>query len=75
VASTHTDGLIAHGAPTASALTSGYHVAFWIAAGLVAVAIAVAVLVLTPRTAVAAGGEPAAEAEFATEVCTEAGWG
>ena len=33
--------LLAHGQSTAAALTSGYHLAFWIAAGLTATAIAI----------------------------------
>jgi hypothetical protein len=37
------------GHSTASALTSGYHLAFWIAAGLVLAAIAVAAVVLQPE--------------------------
>lgn len=61
--------MIRHGAPTGSALTSGYHLAFWIAAGLVAVAIVAAVAVLTSRTAVEVGAEPVTE----PELCTEAG--
>ena len=38
--------LIAQGHSTAAALTSGYHLAFWIAAALVAAAIAVVPVVL-----------------------------
>ena len=37
------------GHSTASALTSGYHLAFWIAAGLVIAAIGVAYFVLEPE--------------------------
>ena len=37
------------GHSTASALTSGYHLAFWVAAGLVLAAIAVAALVIQPE--------------------------
>jgi sugar phosphate permease len=37
------------GHSTASALTSGYHLAFWVAAGLVVAAIAVAALVIQPE--------------------------
>ncbi len=76
-ASTHSHGLIGHGTSTASALTSGYQVAFWIGAGLVAVAIAVAVFVLEGGAALAAGGVPAGESErgdeIAAGVCTEVG--
>jgi hypothetical protein len=42
---------LAHGRPTAVALTSGYHFAFWIGAALVAVAIVVALAVLRPESA------------------------
>jgi hypothetical protein len=77
VASTHSHGLIRHGASTASALTSGYHVAFWIGAGLVAVAIAVAVFVLEGGPALAPGGVRARESELGDEIaaslCTEVG--
>jgi EmrB/QacA subfamily drug resistance transporter len=41
--------LIEQGRSTASALTSGYHLAFWIAAALVVAAIAVALVVLQPE--------------------------
>ncbi|MGH2960809.1 MAG: MFS transporter [Solirubrobacterales bacterium] len=54
-----TDGLLADGEPTASALNSGYHLAYLIGVVLVAVAIVVAVAVLQPE-------EDAAE-EFADE--------
>jgi EmrB/QacA subfamily drug resistance transporter len=43
------DSLEAAGRSTAEALTSGYHLAFWIAAGLVLAAIAVAALVIQPE--------------------------
>ena len=43
------DSLEAAGHSTASALTSGYHLAFWVAAGLVVAAIAVAALVIQPE--------------------------
>jgi EmrB/QacA subfamily drug resistance transporter len=60
------EDLAAGGASTAAALTGGYHVAFWIAAGLVAAAIVVALTVLRPERRDAE--EPAA-AELA---CSEA---
>jgi EmrB/QacA subfamily drug resistance transporter len=76
VASTHSHGLIHHGTPTVAALTSGYHVAFWIGAGLVAVAVVVAVLVLE-RGGLAPGAVPAGETGAAGGVpavlCTETG--
>jgi len=48
LASEHSDGLIDDGESTAQALTSGYHLAFWIGAALVLAAIVVAATVLTP---------------------------
>jgi hypothetical protein len=64
-ATKRTDGLLADGESAASALNSGYHLAYVIGAGLVLVAIAVAVSVL--RSPV-----PAAAAEPVTEPVTEA---
>jgi len=46
VSAGRTSTLTAHGLNTQAALTGGYHLAFWIAAGLVAIAIAVAAAVL-----------------------------
>ena len=46
LATERTDGLLAHGESTASALNSGYHLAYLIGAALVTVAIAVAVRAL-----------------------------
>ena len=43
-----TDSLLADGVSNASALNSGYHVAYLIGAGLVAIALAIAVFVLRP---------------------------
>src|SRR3954463_13901393 len=40
------EGRAGHGEPTAAALTGGYHLAFWIGAGLVALAAVVAAVVL-----------------------------
>ena len=40
--------LAAYGTSATAALNDGYHLAFWIAAGLVAAAIAAAVAVLRP---------------------------
>jgi EmrB/QacA subfamily drug resistance transporter len=45
-----TSRLTASGADPASALTGGFHLAFWIAAGLVALAVPIAAFVLTPAT-------------------------
>src|SRR5215204_5325471 len=49
LSATRGESLIDGGEATASALTSGYHLAFLIGAGLIAVAIAVAVTVLEPE--------------------------
>jgi EmrB/QacA subfamily drug resistance transporter len=48
LATSRSDSLIAHGQPSAAALTGGYHLAFWIAAGLVLAAIVVALTVVAP---------------------------
>jgi MFS family permease len=62
LSTSRSDKLIAHGSSTASALTSGYHLAFWIGAALVVAAIVVAVTVLQPETKSA----EAVEAELAS---------
>jgi MFS family permease len=49
LATTRTEHLLAGGDSTASALTGGYHLAFFIGAGLVIAAIGVALTVLEPR--------------------------
>jgi EmrB/QacA subfamily drug resistance transporter len=48
LSATRTDGLIEGGTATASALTSGYHLAFLIGAGLVVASIVVALVVIEP---------------------------
>jgi EmrB/QacA subfamily drug resistance transporter len=60
LATERTDGLLADGESAASALNSGYHLAYLIGAGLAIVAIATAVGVLRPRPPEAVG-EPAFE--------------
>jgi EmrB/QacA subfamily drug resistance transporter len=55
LSASRSDDLIGRGETAAAALTSGYHVAFWIAAGLVALAFVVALAVLRPQP----GQEPA----------------
>jgi hypothetical protein len=61
LATNRTEGLLADGESAASALNSGYHLAYLIGAGLVLVAIAIAVSVLrSPVPGVAA--EPITEA-------------
>ena len=49
LATERTDGLLANGAATASALNSGFHLAYLIGAGLAGVAILLAVGLLRPR--------------------------
>jgi EmrB/QacA subfamily drug resistance transporter len=49
LSTSRSDSLIDQGHSTASALTSGYHLAFWIAAGLVVAAIGVAATILQPE--------------------------
>jgi EmrB/QacA subfamily drug resistance transporter len=49
LATSRSDSLEAAGHSTASALTSGYHLAFWVAAGLVVAAIAAAATVILPE--------------------------
>jgi MFS family permease len=60
VATERTDAVLADGEPAASALTSGYHAAYLIGAGLVVVAFAVA---LSTLRSLAPEGEPAPEPE------------
>jgi EmrB/QacA subfamily drug resistance transporter len=63
LSASHSEKLLAHGSSTAAALTSGYHLAFWIAAALVLAGIVVALTVLRPQpmsaTQMQAGGERA----------------
>jgi len=59
LSTSRSNGLRASGHPTASALTTGYHLAFWVAAGLVGCALAVVLAAVNPRRA-PAGGEGAA---------------
>jgi len=49
VSAGRTSALAAHGASQLSALTGGYHLAFWIAAGLAGAAIVVAATLLRPQ--------------------------
>ena len=58
LATERTDGLLADGEPTASALNAGYHLAYLIGAALVAVAIVVAVSVLRSQPAGAPEEQP-----------------
>ena len=62
VSASRTSALIARGQPVAAALTSGYHLAFWIAFGLVVAAMAVAATVLRAERPAAALPQPLPEA-------------
>ena len=65
LSASRSDNLLADGASQASALTDGYHFAFWVASGLILVAVAVAVFVIkplpmpSPEQMAAEGAEPA----------------
>jgi EmrB/QacA subfamily drug resistance transporter len=72
LSTTRSDNLIASGEPTASALTSGYHLAFVIAAGLVVAAVAVALTVLQPESRARQEGEAATELGEADPAYSEA---
>jgi predicted MFS family arabinose efflux permease len=61
LSASRSSNLAATGSDVKAALTGGYHLAFWVAAGLVAVSIAVALSVLEP--APATGSASASEAE------------
>jgi EmrB/QacA subfamily drug resistance transporter len=61
LSSTRTDTLIADGEPLKDALTGGYHLAFIVAASLVALAVVVATTVLQPAAAVEQEEAPATE--------------
>jgi hypothetical protein len=58
LSATRSGDLIASGTARAAALTSGYHLAFWIAAALVGAAIVVAAAVLQPVAAPADAHAP-----------------
>ncbi len=61
LSTSRTNSLTASGHPLASALTSGYHLAFWVAAGLVGCALAVVLAAVEPGRA-PAGAHGAARA-------------
>jgi MFS family permease len=67
LSATRTSHLLDAGEPTASALTSGYHLAFLIGAALVVVGVALAVFVLKPVDVAAkeVAGEQAGEPAYA----------
>jgi len=59
LSATRSDRLVSHGEAAASALTSGYHLAFLVAAGLVVAALVVALTVLAPQPRRETGAVPA----------------
>jgi EmrB/QacA subfamily drug resistance transporter len=61
VSASRTSTLIAQHRPAAAALTDGYHLAFWIACGLVITAAVVAATVLRPQPALPPSPQPAPE--------------
>jgi EmrB/QacA subfamily drug resistance transporter len=69
VSSSRSNALIARGRPVAVALTDGYHLAFWIAFGLVAAAMVVAATMLRPEPTAAPSPEPGRRLETAEAAC------
>src|SRR5437016_3013749 len=70
LSTSHSNALKASGHPLASALTSGYHLAFWVAAGLVGCALVVVLAAVEPgraragaRDAASASGDPEADGQ------------
>jgi hypothetical protein len=61
VSSSRSNALIAQHHPVAAALTDGYHLAFWIACGLVVAAAGVAATLLRPQPALPPSPQPAPE--------------
>jgi EmrB/QacA subfamily drug resistance transporter len=72
LATSHSEGLLADGDSTASALTGGYHVAFLIGAGLVIAAIGVALTVLRSGSVAAQEDENQPEAARTEPAYSEA---
>jgi hypothetical protein len=72
LATSRTETLVADGTSTASALTSGYQLAFIVGAALSAAAIAVALTVLRPAEAPAEGAEVGELGEREAELQAEA---
>jgi MFS family permease len=66
LSATRTDSLVASGTSPDAALTSGFHLAFWIGAGLVTAAVAITTLVIQSRPALAEA-EPLSELELEGE--------
>ncbi len=65
VSASRTSSLIAQHQPAAAALTDGYHLAFWIACGLVVAAAAIGALVLRPQGSLPPAARPAPELALA----------
>ena len=61
VSSSRSNSLIAQHHPVAAALTEGYHLAFWIACGLVVVAAGLAAAVLRPQPGLTSAAQPTPE--------------
>jgi EmrB/QacA subfamily drug resistance transporter len=61
VSASRSNALIAQHRPAAAALTDGYHLAFWIACGLVVAAAGVAATVLRPQPILAPSPQPVPE--------------
>ena len=61
VSASRSNGLIAQHHPAAAALTEGYHLAFWIACGLVVAAAGLAAAVLRPQPGPLSAAQPAPE--------------
>ena len=61
VSAARSNALIAQHRPAAAALTDGYHLAFWIACGLVVAAAGIAVAVLRPQPALPPSPQPTPE--------------
>ena len=61
VSAARSNALIAQHRPAAAALTDGYHLAFWIACGLVVAAAGIAVAVLRPQPALPPSPQPSPE--------------
>ena len=59
LSTSRSNALKASGHATASALTSGYHLAFWVAAALVGCALAVVLVAVEPHRTAAAAGDAA----------------
>jgi hypothetical protein len=67
VSASRSDTLIARHYPVAAALTEGYHLAFWIACGLVVAATAVGAVVLRPEPGLRPAAQPAPELVLAVQ--------